>query len=336
MDSIIVTGCDEIKVSQKQAKILSSAAPKKNILNFLAFSSNANNKRITLKENKNSKNLQEVNVSSKSESLKKYNLDKDLLSNVNSAKEKSYNSNQDSDVDIDLSESNEEIEKSNEPEELIEKRSFDNLSLKIFKLEQRNTPEYLCCDEKATHKYLPFRLKDNSKYKKRLISYLRKDLTSKYKNESCKQLTYLKNSFLCKGNFQNFKDVYEKSILTRSSLVSIASLKTSISSSLKTKTITNKIFICKEGKREEKFSLYDDFTIGFDVQWQMQLKISEQDDDVETDDEQISMADRHVKKDNRETINSYKNGQLKCRNLNKYSFVSKRPVIRLKGGKILK
>ena len=124
-----------------------------------------------------------------------------------------------------------------------------------------------------------------------------------------------------------FKENYEKSILSKSNFSSLKSLASTKSYRIEHEQMN---FCCKEGCKKIKFPLYIDSQIITDDKWRIQLKKSENDDDVETDEEHLQLAERLIIKDNRNFIESYKSKRINCRNLNKYNFLQVTPKIILK------
>jgi len=186
--------------------------------------------------------------------------------------------------------------------------SYINYSFTKFSLEKRETPNYLCTSDKVTHKYLPLRLKNNSKYKKRLFKYLRRDLTHKSKNESCSYMKMMKDSFRTAGNFRKLRGLNDDEGKKIQSCV----LK-------KTKSYVKDFEVQDYCTGEAvKFNLYQDNLIGLSEEWQNQLKITEMDDDIVTDDDQLEAATRHIRKEARESVFLVKESLTKIRNLTRY------------------
>lgn len=199
------------------------------------------------------------------------------------------------------------------------KNNVSHESYEKFDLEKRNTPNYFNRNERVTHKYLPLHLKNNSKYKKKLMAYFRKDISMKSKNESCSHFNFLKNSRKSNGNLRN--------------------LKNSNFNYKRYTSCTNKINEVERGLNHFsvedydsqvmiKFNLYQDEDIGFDLQWQSQMKITEMDDDVMTDDDQLDAAARHIKKEVRESCYIVDDSLKKIRNLVRFKHLNPKIVFK--------
>lgn len=207
--------------------------------------------------------------------------------------------------------------------ESYESESVNNSFFK-FKLEKRKSPAHLCSSKRLTHKYLPYQFKNNSKYKRRLISYLRRDVGQTSKTESCRQHVLYKASFKCHGNFGNM----------------IKNITAPRGTEAKTQVQTSKSFIGKENQyllsdpstNENKlFLLFEEDSVGFTSEWQKQLKITEMDDDVETDEDQLEAAARHIKKEVKEVSYILYDGLSKIRNVTRFkSLFGERPIFVMK------
>lgn len=76
------------------------------------------------------------------------------------------------------------------------------------------------------------------------------------------------------------------------------------------------------------FKIFSDTQVGFTKNWQSQIKQTDMDDDVETDEDQLYAAMRHVKNELRDG-NFYwnKKGSKTIRNMYRYSHLVNRPKI---------
>jgi hypothetical protein len=157
------------------------------------------------------------------------------------------------------------------------------------------------------HKYLPYCKKNDEEYKKNLISYIRNESNSGAKTVSCIYADYVNNN-----NFVEEKDLIFYSLKKKRKIYS-----------------TKKVFAVEKnlfsyclinGKNKvdynhpNKFMFYFDNDIGFNFSWQSPLIIANGDDDVETDDEVLNMAEEKCMDDLIEGINSWNKSSRLCRN----------------------
>jgi hypothetical protein len=180
---------------------------------------------------------------------------------------------------------------------------------KNFKLIKNN--EQIITPSNQTHELLPTYLKNNEKYKTRLMKYLRKPEFSNCKTETRKNFQYRKHSNAFDGNitkyYSNFgmkrrkinseKKMYETEHAFEDNRANLQKLSS------------------KEKLSAPYFKFYLDKEIGFDSKWQIQLKESEMDDDVETDSEQLQAATRHILREINEGIRGYFKNKKNVRNL---------------------
>ena len=203
-------------------------------------------------------------------------------------------------------------------------------SYEKFGLNERYTPAYLCSNNKITHKLLPYKYKDDSKYKMRLINYLKKDVLNKFKTDSCSYVKMIKNNkmsyknklFLKKNRSHKLSDI----IKNHSNYLDI--INRNINKS--------KFFEVEDNNIKIPFKIYDDCDIGIEAKWQIQLKITEMDDDVDSDEDQLKAAQRHINKDNKDTVFKIKDNIIKTRNLHRFNdYIKCQPKIILLNGKFL-
>lgn len=203
-------------------------------------------------------------------------------------------------------------------------------SYEKFGLNERYTPAYLCSNNKITHKLLPYKYKDDSKYKLRLINYLKKDLTNKFKTDSCSyakmikshKISYKNKLFLKKNRSHKLSDI-------------IKNTSNYLTMGLKNDRNNFKSFEVEDERNcKIPFNLYDDTEIGIEAKWQIQLKMTEMDDDIDSDEDQLKAALRHINKDNKDTIFKIKDNIIKTRNLHRFNeYVKIQPKIILLNGK---
>ena len=56
-------------------------------------------------------------------------------------------------------------------------------------------------------------------------------------------------------------------------------------------------FLNEQTGKKIEFNFYEDKQIGFTIEWQKKLKITEMDDDIKTDEEQLDLAINHIVQD---------------------------------------
>ena len=153
-----------------------------------------------------------------------------------------------------------------------------------------------------TNKYLPEKFINNEKYKINLFKFLRSNKISDNKTENCKFFNYFNNNYDNDNNKRLSKKFF----------------------SLKNKKIysNQKIYNTKHGffdsknKIKKYFNFYRDNEVGFNFKWQKPLAIKSMDDDVNTDDEQLSLAKDFINKQIKEGIKKFLKNKFIVRNLN--------------------
>ena len=161
------------------------------------------------------------------------------------------------------------------------------------------------------HKYLPYCKKDDEVYKKNLIKYIRTEapnLLGGAKSIDGIFAKYVKNN----GNKNNEDEnnfyllKKQKKIYSTKKIFAVE------------KNLYNYSLI--DGKNRvdyshpRKFNFYFDRDIGFNQSWQSPLIIANGDDDVETDDEVLGMAEEKCMDDLVEGINTWHKSSRLCRN----------------------
>lgn len=162
------------------------------------------------------------------------------------------------------------------------------------------------------HKFLPYCKKNDEKYKKNLISYIRNEnlnFDSGVKSVSCAFANYHKNN-----NNENPKEDDNQFFCMKK--------KKKIYSTKKIFCVEKDLYNYEliDGKNKvdyrhpKKFRFYFDIDIGFNHSWQSPLIVANGDDDVETDDEVMDMATEKCMEDLVEGINTWKKSSRLCRN----------------------
>ena len=164
------------------------------------------------------------------------------------------------------------------------------------------------------HKYLPYCKKDDEEYKKKLIQYIRTEapnIIGGAKSINGMFANYIKSNDKEKRkeddiNFYLLKK--KKKIYSTKKIFSVE------------KNLYNYCLI--DGKNRvdysnpRKFKFYFDRDIGFNQSWQSPLIVANGDDDVETDDEVLGMAEEKCMDDLVEGINTWHKSARFCRNFN--------------------
>jgi hypothetical protein len=86
------------------------------------------------------------------------------------------------------------------------------------------------------------------------------------------------------------------------------------------KKIYSSEFQFESENENQNFRLFNDNDIGFSQRWQQQLKCAEMDDDVDTDEDQLQAAGRHIMKELGEGIRAYEKNKRNVRNLHLRNF----------------
>jgi hypothetical protein len=162
------------------------------------------------------------------------------------------------------------------------------------------------------HKYLPYCKKDDEKYKKNLISYIRNEaptLDGGAKSVSCIYAKYIKNN---ENEKPKEDDIPFYFIKKKKKIFSTKKIYAAEKNLYSYSLINGKNQIDYE--HPKKFRFYFDNDIGFNDSWQSPLIIANGDDDVETDDEVLSMAEEKCMEDLVEGINAWNKSSRLCRN----------------------
>ena len=138
---------------------------------------------------------------------------------------------------------------------------------------------------KINHEFLPEKYKNNEKYKINLFKYLRNPSISNNKTLSCKYALYKKQCEKFDGN------------ITKNNLNEYFILKKKIKIFSCMKDYLSEHSFCDNNGNYNYFYFYSDNDIGFSSKWQKPLHIASMDDDVESDDQQITYAKKHCKKE---------------------------------------
>ena len=158
------------------------------------------------------------------------------------------------------------------------------------------------------HKYLPYCKKDDEKYKKSLISYIRKKaplLNGAPKSVTC---TYANNNINQKNNDEMNFFVLKK----KKKIYSQKNVFTVEKDFYSYRLINGKNRV--DYDHPKKFKIYYDNDIGFNSRWQAPLILANCDDDIETDDEVLDMAEEKCFDDIEEGINTWNKSSMLCRN----------------------
>ena len=161
------------------------------------------------------------------------------------------------------------------------------------------------------HKYLPYCKKDDEVYKKNLIRYIRTEapnLLGGAKSIGGIFAKYVKNNENKNKEDENYFYLLKKQKKIYSTKKIFAVEKNLYNYSL----IDGKNRV--DYSHPRKFNFYFDRDIGFNQSWQSPLIIANGDDDVETDDEVLGMAEEKCMDDLVEGINTWHKSSRLCRN----------------------
>jgi hypothetical protein len=168
------------------------------------------------------------------------------------------------------------------------------------------------------HKFLPYCKKDDEIYKKKLINYIRTEapnLIGGAKSTGGIFAKYIKHNEIekNKGDDNSFYILKKKKKIYSTKKVFAAE-----------KNLYNYCLIDGKNKVDyehpKKFRFFFDNDIGFNYSWQSPLIVANGDDDVETDDEVLNMAEEKCMDDLVEGINAWNKSSRLCRN---YTLVKK-------------
>ena len=161
------------------------------------------------------------------------------------------------------------------------------------------------------HKFLPYCKKDDEAYKKKLINYIRTEapnLLGGAKSTGGIYAKYIKDNMDNNKGDESYFSVFKKKkkIYSTKKIFSVE------------KNLYNYSLI--DGKNRVdyshpvKFRFFFDSDIGFNHSWQSPLIVANGDDDVETDDEVLGMAEEKCMDDLVEGINTWNKSARFCRN----------------------
>ena len=188
------------------------------------------------------------------------------------------------------------------------------------------------------HKYLPYCKKDDENYKKNLIKYIRTEapnLSGGAKSTTGMYAKYIKNN----TNEKNKNDDVTFYLLKKKKKIYSTKKIFAVEKDLYNYCLIN-------GKNRvdyshpKKFRFYFDIDIGFNRTWQSPLIVANGDDDVETDDEVLNMAEEKCMDDLVEGINTWNKSSRLCRNfvlakkLNRDKIVKTPTFLRIEKNKI--
>ena len=193
--------------------------------------------------------------------------------------------------------------KNNNYKKMNRKLSFELLLNKNYKdydlIIDKNEEEHLNI---PTNKFLPEEFINDEKYKINLFKFLRSNKISDNKTENCKFFNYFNNN----DNNDNNKHLSKK----------FFSLKNKKFYSNQKIFNIKQCFIDSKTKTKKYFNFYRDNEVGFNFKWQKPLAIKSMDDDVNTDDEQLSLAKDFINKQIKEGIKKFLKNKFIVRNLN--------------------
>ena len=162
------------------------------------------------------------------------------------------------------------------------------------------------------HKFLPYCKKDDETYKKKLIKYIRTEapnLIGGAKSTGGVFAKYIKN----KDNERKKEDEANFYLLKKQKKIYSTKKIFAVEKNLYNYTLIdgkNKV----DYAHPRKFRFYFDRDIGFNQSWQSPLIVANGDDDVETDDEVLGMAEEKCMDDLVEGINTWNKSSRLCRN----------------------
>ena len=369
---------NNIKVRSIENKCLSTSV-KETIISdsntadlYLEYKINSNTKSSDSNINTNSSNIDHRIIFNQSDNLnikEKTNFDENIIyENLNESKSSSIisedNSEEPDDSDIFFNATNAIYNSASSDTSVDSKGSTPHNynSFKKYNLNLRLSPKHLCSSKKITHRLLPLKFKDNSKYKNQLIKYFKRKNKDILKTDSCKQKDFYKASCISRGNFRSIISKIKVNITIDNETIKSkynANLQ-NLNSKLDNNNAYNKInfemnkfdkhnscskvecinnldiaFKSKHNKIKDKeikehllkdynsdkllsFFKYNEHDIGFNKNWQRNLKITEMDDDVETDDDQLTAANKHIRKEVKEGVYFFLQSENKIRNSNRF------------------
>jgi hypothetical protein len=184
---------------------------------------------------------------------------------------------------------------------------------KNFGLKLNSQSDTFSSPSHASHPYLPMKYKNDERYKKKLINFLRGPQGEAIKTETQKFNLKRKFSQAFDGNLSKFCENFG------GQLRKVNSEKKIFESHI---AFYDNRALQKLEKTQMKpispqyFKYYYDKQIGFSAKWQHQLKNSDMDDDVETDEDQLRAADRHTSRELGDGIRYYLKNKNNVRNIN--------------------
>ena len=144
---------------------------------------------------------------------------------------------------------------------------------------------------------IPFNKINNENFKIKALNQIRKPSFKDNKSVNCKLYEYGRKSYnfgkiivKLDGNLTKFSEIYD--------------FKRKKAFSGRKYFQGEHTFVDDEGKKHS-FNIYTEIDIGFSKEWQRKIKIMKMDDDVNTDEEQLMLADECILDDLKESFEEF-------------------------------
>lgn len=167
------------------------------------------------------------------------------------------------------------------------------------------------------HKYLPYCYKNDEKYKMKLFKFIKDGKFENSRSLGGKYFCYLNNelkfnkNIIKKDSFINDNDYFINRKIKK--IYSSKKFYTSEKIFYKTKIVNGETI--NDNNNKIKFEIFFDRDIGFIKKWQKNLKETDMDDDVESDNETLVYAYNKVYEDIEEGIENFTRNRFKLRNV---------------------
>lgn len=211
---------------------------------------------------------------------------------------------------IKLEEEKESKEATPEPESMKPSKLNKVKSFMQYNLVENVFTQEPYHEKSPIHRFLPYYKKNEEKYKKNLLIYIREhNNANKPKSVNCKYAEYISNNSNEKPSDSDkiyFCDVKRKKVIsTRKTFA--------FDKDIYQYKLTNGVNIISK-KDPLKFKFFFDDDIGFDSHWQAPLIESRADDDIETDDEIMHLARDRCLDDLNDGLYDWNKNKHMCRN----------------------
>jgi len=167
------------------------------------------------------------------------------------------------------------------------------------------------------HQFLPYCYKNDEKYKIRLFKFIKDGKFENSRSATGKYFHFLNNELKFNKNIinKNYFITENDYFINKKKKKIFSTKKIFISERIFYNTKIINGHTLSDKKNPIKFGIFFDRDIGFEKKWQKDLKETDMDDDVESDDETLKYANDKIYEDIEEGIENYTHNHFRLRNL---------------------